>query len=198
MAAQPDPRPCRRSAAIAAGDLIAARVAAEEGRDLADAIGDRFNSRHCRMCLGIGTGIPGRSGRSRRTIRRGGRRGRGGSRWVPCGDVASRTRAPRWRWQGETAAARAAADASLESASEFGDAHRERWLLRVGERGPGRRRCWDGAGRDRGGLGARECRAGVCGAPAPRHCAGRTGGRGSDRGSALGRRSGRDSDGMGS
>src|SRR3984885_6373122 len=41
------------STAIAAADPIAARVAAEEGRDLADAIGDRFNSRHCRMCLGL-------------------------------------------------------------------------------------------------------------------------------------------------
>ena len=41
------------SAAIAAGDPIAARAAAEEGRDLADALGDGFNSRHCRMCLGL-------------------------------------------------------------------------------------------------------------------------------------------------
>ncbi|MDT5354590.1 MAG: hypothetical protein QOJ56_3122, partial [Mycobacterium sp.] len=40
-------------AAIAAGDPIAARVVAEEGRDLADTIGDGFNSRHCRVCLGV-------------------------------------------------------------------------------------------------------------------------------------------------
>jgi predicted ATPase/class 3 adenylate cyclase/DNA-binding CsgD family transcriptional regulator len=38
--------------AIVAGDPIAARAAAEEGRDLADAIGDRFDSRECRYCLG--------------------------------------------------------------------------------------------------------------------------------------------------
>ena len=63
-----------------AGDPIATRAAAEEGRDLADAIGDRFDSRQCRCVPWTGTGIPGRSGRSRRTIRRGGRRGRGGSR----------------------------------------------------------------------------------------------------------------------
>ena len=65
--------PGRRRGAITAGDPIAARAAAEEGRDLADAIGDRFNSRQCRFCLGTGTGMAGRSGRSRRTIRRGGR-----------------------------------------------------------------------------------------------------------------------------
>src|SRR5271157_2862876 len=39
--------------AIFVGDPIAARAAAEEGRDLADAIGDQFDSRQCRWCLGI-------------------------------------------------------------------------------------------------------------------------------------------------
>ena len=38
------------------GDPIAVRAAAEEGRDLADAIGDRFASRGCRWSLGCGTG----------------------------------------------------------------------------------------------------------------------------------------------
>jgi tetratricopeptide (TPR) repeat protein len=38
--------------AAMAGDPIAERAAAEEGRDLADAIGDRSNSRWCRWCLG--------------------------------------------------------------------------------------------------------------------------------------------------
>jgi predicted ATPase/class 3 adenylate cyclase/DNA-binding CsgD family transcriptional regulator len=36
---------------IAVGEPIAARAAGEEGRDLADAIGDRPNSRMCRVCL---------------------------------------------------------------------------------------------------------------------------------------------------
>jgi len=40
------------NAAIAEGDPIVAGAAAQEGRDLADAIGDRFNSRQCRYCLG--------------------------------------------------------------------------------------------------------------------------------------------------
>ena len=33
------------------------RAAAEEGRDLADAIGDRFNSRRCRFYLGSGAAV---------------------------------------------------------------------------------------------------------------------------------------------
>ncbi len=40
-------------AALAARDPVAARAAAEEGRDLADAIGDRFDARRCRWYLGI-------------------------------------------------------------------------------------------------------------------------------------------------
>ena len=38
--------------AVVSGDPIAARAAAEEGRELADAIGDRVNSRQCRQGLG--------------------------------------------------------------------------------------------------------------------------------------------------
>ena len=44
---------CQATAAITAGDPIAARANAEEGRDLADAIGDRYRSRLCRFCLGM-------------------------------------------------------------------------------------------------------------------------------------------------
>jgi predicted ATPase/class 3 adenylate cyclase/DNA-binding CsgD family transcriptional regulator len=40
-------------AAHTAGDPVATRTAAEEGRDLADAIGARFHSRQCRWCLGL-------------------------------------------------------------------------------------------------------------------------------------------------
>ena len=39
------------AAVLSAGDPIAARVAAEEGRDIAEAIGDGFVSRRCRFCL---------------------------------------------------------------------------------------------------------------------------------------------------
>jgi predicted ATPase/class 3 adenylate cyclase/DNA-binding CsgD family transcriptional regulator len=40
-------------ATLAAGDPMAGRATALEGRDLADAIGDRFVSRVCRWCLGV-------------------------------------------------------------------------------------------------------------------------------------------------
>jgi DNA-binding CsgD family transcriptional regulator len=40
-------------AAITAGEPIPARTAAEEGRDLADGLGDRLDSRRCRWCLGL-------------------------------------------------------------------------------------------------------------------------------------------------
>ena len=103
-----------------AGDPIAARAAAEEGRDLADAIGDRFDSRQCRWCLGWAQLMPGRSGRSRRTVR---------ARWPPRprqlttrsrGRTASRSRACALAYQGDTGAARAAADAAVEAAAELG------------------------------------------------------------------------------
>ena len=71
------------NAAIAAGDPIAARAAAEEGRDLADAIGDRFDSRHCRMCLGLAQICQGDLAGAVAQFARGGRRGRGRSRWDP-------------------------------------------------------------------------------------------------------------------
>ena len=107
------------SAAIAAGDPIAASVAAEEGRDLADAIGDGSNSRHCRICLGIAQ------------IWQGDLAGA----VTQFGAVAAEAEAAHdgvlealsrghqgtaLAWQGDTHAARAAAEACLESGSEFG------------------------------------------------------------------------------
>ena len=46
-------------AAHTAGDPVATRTAAREGRDLADAIGARFHSRQCRWCLGVADMISG-------------------------------------------------------------------------------------------------------------------------------------------
>lgn len=46
-------------AASVAGDPIATRAVAEEGRDLAEATGDRFVSRYCRWCLGVAQGYQG-------------------------------------------------------------------------------------------------------------------------------------------
>jgi predicted ATPase/DNA-binding CsgD family transcriptional regulator len=44
---------CQAAAARAAGDPLAVRAAAEEGRDLADTIGDGYNSRQCRVNVGV-------------------------------------------------------------------------------------------------------------------------------------------------
>jgi predicted ATPase/class 3 adenylate cyclase/DNA-binding CsgD family transcriptional regulator len=106
-------------AAVLAGDPLSGRPAAEEGRVLADAVGDRFVSRQCRWCLGIAQLIQG----------------------DPAGAAAQFTDlvveaeaahdvirratslaelAVALGWQGDTDAARAAADAGIEAASELG------------------------------------------------------------------------------
>jgi predicted ATPase/class 3 adenylate cyclase/DNA-binding CsgD family transcriptional regulator len=106
-------------AAIAAGDPIAARVVAEEGRDLADTIGDGFNSRHCRVCLGVAQiwqgELAGAVAQFRAVAAEAKTAHDGISEAVSLGHQGTAL-----AWQGDTAAARAAADASLEFASEFG------------------------------------------------------------------------------
>ena len=62
-------------------------------------------------------------------------------------------------YQGDMAAARAAADAAIEATAELGGLEAGIAYCGVGFRGPGRRRCCDGAGRDRGGLATHECPA---------------------------------------
>ena len=101
----------RHSAAVMAGDPIAARAAGEEGRDLADAIGDRFASRRCRWCLGGAQGSRA-TWWSRRTVPRPGReadalrRALDGSAPPTCGLHAG--------VPGDPSAARAAANAAIE------------------------------------------------------------------------------------
>lgn len=107
-------------AAFVAGDVLAVRAAAEEGRDLAEAIGDRFGSRQCRWRLA-------------------------GAR-VQAGDLTESIALLRalvaeaeadhdvmlrvttllvlpmaLAYQGDTSAARAAAEAAIESAADLGD-----------------------------------------------------------------------------
>jgi DNA-binding CsgD family transcriptional regulator len=106
-------------AAIAAGDLIAAGVAAEEGRDLADAIGDRSTSRHCRMCLGIAQVNRGEVAGAVAQFRAVVAEAEGAHDGVLAATCLAHQGTALAR-HGETDAARAAADASIESASEFG------------------------------------------------------------------------------
>jgi predicted ATPase/class 3 adenylate cyclase/DNA-binding CsgD family transcriptional regulator len=102
-----------------AGDPLGVRAAAKEGRDLADAIGDRLNSRVCRFCLGSAQMM---SGDLAGAV-------------TQYGEVAAEAQAAHdeiWRvlslggqslavaYQGEAAAARAAAEATLEGCAELG------------------------------------------------------------------------------
>jgi predicted ATPase/class 3 adenylate cyclase/DNA-binding CsgD family transcriptional regulator len=106
-------------AAIAAGDPAAARAFAEEGRDLADAIDDRFNSRHCRMCVGLvqrWQGDLAGAVAQLRAVAADAEAANDG--FIEATSLAHLGSA--LAWQGDTSAARAAAGASLESASEFG------------------------------------------------------------------------------
>jgi predicted ATPase/class 3 adenylate cyclase/DNA-binding CsgD family transcriptional regulator len=107
------------TAANNAGDPIATRTAAEEGRDLAEAIGDRFASRQCRWCLGFAHVYQGDLATAA----------------AQFGELVAEAQAAHDRilevnslasqgivlaCQGDTGAARAAADAAIEAAAELG------------------------------------------------------------------------------
>ena len=107
-------------AAIIAGDAKAALAAGEEGRDLADAIGDRYASAQCRL-WGIASGravlgdLPGAEAELRTLI----------ADADAAGDQLCRfnglmTQSFILGWQGKTTAAVAAAEAAIESATELG------------------------------------------------------------------------------
>src|ERR1700733_4000096 len=102
-----------------AGDVLRMRVAGEEGRDLADAIGDRFNSRACRFYLGTSHTA----------------RGDLAGAVAQLGEVAAEAEEAHdeiyrvtslggqslaLAFQGEAAAAQAAAEAALDGAAELG------------------------------------------------------------------------------
>ncbi|HZC91613.1 MAG TPA: LuxR C-terminal-related transcriptional regulator [Mycobacterium sp.] len=106
-------------AALAARDPIAARGAAEEGRDLADAIGDRFDARRCRWYLAVAQLYQGDLAGAV-------------AQFAAVADEAEAAHDEIWRvdslygrsvalaYQGDIAAARAAADAAIEATAELG------------------------------------------------------------------------------
>jgi predicted ATPase/class 3 adenylate cyclase/DNA-binding CsgD family transcriptional regulator len=110
---------CQASAAIAAGDPIAARAAAEEGRDLADAIGNRSDSRHCRICLGLAQVWQGDLTGAVAQLRAVAAEAKADHDGLEHA-IGLAHQATVLAWQGDPGAARAAADASLEFGSEFG------------------------------------------------------------------------------
>jgi predicted ATPase/class 3 adenylate cyclase/DNA-binding CsgD family transcriptional regulator len=110
---------CQAAAASYAGDPIATRAPAEEGRDLADAIGDRFGSRFCRWCIGYAQIYHGDLADAA----------------AQFGELIPEARAAHdgilealslaghsivLGYQGDTAAARAGADAAVEVGAELG------------------------------------------------------------------------------
>jgi len=107
------------NAAAVSGDLIAARAAAEEGRDLAEGIGDRFGSRRCRICLGWVQIYQGDlAGAFAQFCAVAAEAEAAHDELLEAVSLAGQGVA--LAWQGDTGAARAAADAGRESAAEFG------------------------------------------------------------------------------
>ncbi len=105
-------------AAVVAGDPIAGRAAAEEGRDLADAIGDRYGSRRCRFSLATAQMWKGDLAGAATQF------SVVAAEAEAAHDEIRRVHSLAYQgvalaWQGETGPARAAADAAVESAAEL-------------------------------------------------------------------------------
>jgi predicted ATPase/class 3 adenylate cyclase len=116
--------------AAVAGDPIAGRAAGQEGRDLAEAIGDRFHSRQCRWSLGVAQIIQGDLAGAVTQF------GAVVAEAEAAHDVFYKAQSLMSQshvlaWQGKTGAARADADAAIEAAAELGEivAGNARWAL---------------------------------------------------------------------
>jgi predicted ATPase/class 3 adenylate cyclase/DNA-binding CsgD family transcriptional regulator len=106
-------------AALTAGDPITGRAAAEEGRDLAEAIGDRFASRQCRWCLGLAQSWQGDLAGAVAQFAELAAEAKAAHDGL--GEAQSLSfQGPALAYQGDTGAARAAADAAIEAAAELG------------------------------------------------------------------------------
>jgi DNA-binding CsgD family transcriptional regulator len=105
--------------AVVAGDPIALRAAAEEGRDLAEAIGDRFVSRQCRYFIGWAQlfqgDLAGAAAQCREVVAEA-----NAAHEVFNKAESLAVQGVALAWQGETGAARAAADAAVVAAAELG------------------------------------------------------------------------------
>ncbi len=100
-------------------DPLAVRAAAEEGRDLAEAIGDRFVSRVCRWCLGVAQtfqgDLAGAAAQFAELVAE--------AQAAHDGVIEANSLGMQGAvlaYQGDTGAARATADAAVEAAAELG------------------------------------------------------------------------------
>ena len=109
----------RAFGAIIVGDAIGAQAVAEEGRDLADAIGNRFDSRACRWALGTAQGliddVPGAVAQLQRVAAEA-----EASRDALWSTSALFMQAIMQAWQGDSMAAMELAKSAVESASALG------------------------------------------------------------------------------
>jgi predicted ATPase/class 3 adenylate cyclase/DNA-binding CsgD family transcriptional regulator len=106
--------------ALTEGDPIAGRAAAEEGRDLANATGDRYASRLCRWGLGVAALMQGD------LVAAVAQFGEAEAEAEAAHDALSKAQSLTGQglalaWHGDTGAARAAADAAIEAAAEVGE-----------------------------------------------------------------------------
>ncbi|MBW0017314.1 MAG: LuxR family transcriptional regulator [Mycobacterium sp.] len=107
-----------------AGKPMAVRAAAEEGRDLADALGDRFFSRNCRVWLGLALMQQGDLADARRVLRglADEAQAAGDLTTEVYGDVAQSLVLA---FQGHAVAAHTAAEAALEVSEAIGGFYRD-------------------------------------------------------------------------
>jgi predicted ATPase/class 3 adenylate cyclase/DNA-binding CsgD family transcriptional regulator len=106
--------------AILAGDSTAAvRAAGEEGRDLAEAIGDRFTSRRCRMGLALAQAMHGELAGAVAQFREVAAEAEAAHDQI-CRADSLAFQGVALAYQGDTGAARDAANAAIEAAAELG------------------------------------------------------------------------------
>lgn len=108
--------------AVMAGDPAAARAAAEEGRDLADAIGNRVESQACRWALGTAVGLNGDAVGAVTELQALVLEAEGAydALWK---SPALSLLAVMHAWSGAPAAAENAADSALDAAAQLGGFH---------------------------------------------------------------------------
>ena len=109
----------RAREAVIAGDLVTLRATAEEGRDLAEAIGDRFGVRYCCYCLAFATLFEGNPARAAAQFREVAAEAEIAHDMIHLASGLA-GQGVSLAYQGETNAALTAAHAAVEAAADLG------------------------------------------------------------------------------